>query len=636
MRLEILGGFQLSSFDGLSSSLLGKKARLLLAYMALQNGRALTRSQLAGLLWGDRDETRARHSLSQALSQVRRALNGRFAGAFTLTMDNVQFDPSALEVDAIELLAITSGDSQTALEQAMALFKGDLLNGLSIDEPGFESWLIGERSRFRAHAVQLMTALCEKHQREVRFDDAIQTALKLISMDPGNERACRILMNSYAAQGSTNEALRHYRIFYDQLDRELGVQPEAETQRLFREISEIRRKEPSLRKRLKKGRARVDSQPVMGDTENPSHLNLDDPPKAEPISITPSIQTGENINSGIFGWSIPGHAVRTTLAIIIAFAVGSTAIYVTYDNKIISTENDRNIVSASNDDVSGEISQKGLILQRIGEEEKPFIASGLAEKALKLIRRKWRVAGTPAQAAAMIDQAIAYDNKNPRAWLAKAYLDVRQATPLNRSNRANLIRRAVLTSRKAVEFGSDDSSAHYLLAYSLWLNGDSDSVLREANYAIALKSTYSSGYYALALGMVAKGRIVEAIPILDKAINLGTSGPVNRLASFYNMRALAFVLLKNYDAALLSANKAISLNPRLFTAEVTKIAALAQSGKLNKAKEIFINLKNNNMIYKYINFLRRFNSIEYRNKLNYFVNSLLLVLPNDENISLKN
>ena len=44
-----------------------RKVKTLLAYLVLHTGQSLSRDRLAALLWEDSDDTRARHSLRQAL-----------------------------------------------------------------------------------------------------------------------------------------------------------------------------------------------------------------------------------------------------------------------------------------------------------------------------------------------------------------------------------------------------------------------------------------------------------------------------------------------------------------------------------------------------------------------------------------
>src|SRR3989442_12565764 len=74
--------------------LLWRKHLALLVYLARSPRRTRTREHLLGLLWADRDEKQARHSLSEALRVMRRALGD---GAGTAEVDQVRpgADPPA-------------------------------------------------------------------------------------------------------------------------------------------------------------------------------------------------------------------------------------------------------------------------------------------------------------------------------------------------------------------------------------------------------------------------------------------------------------------------------------------------------------------------------------------------------------
>lgn len=67
LSVSLLGGFQVRSGAGTAISVPVKKAKALLAYLALHPGQRYTRDRLAALLWEEHGETQARHSLRQAL-----------------------------------------------------------------------------------------------------------------------------------------------------------------------------------------------------------------------------------------------------------------------------------------------------------------------------------------------------------------------------------------------------------------------------------------------------------------------------------------------------------------------------------------------------------------------------------------
>ena len=72
LRFKVLGRFEAQWSDGERIDLTTRKARALLAYLAVERARPHTRDHLATLLWADTGDDRARHNLRQALSKIRR------------------------------------------------------------------------------------------------------------------------------------------------------------------------------------------------------------------------------------------------------------------------------------------------------------------------------------------------------------------------------------------------------------------------------------------------------------------------------------------------------------------------------------------------------------------------------------
>src|SRR5262249_25855507 len=63
-----------------------------------------------------------------------------------------------------------------------------------------------------------------------------QTAIRLIALDPLQESVHRTLMRLYARLGRRAAALRQYQLCVSVLQRELGVEPEADTRQLYQEV----------------------------------------------------------------------------------------------------------------------------------------------------------------------------------------------------------------------------------------------------------------------------------------------------------------------------------------------------------------------------------------------------------------
>lgn len=234
LTLTLLGGFRAQQDD--RAMALSKKAQGLVAYLALAPGHSESRARLAGLLWGDRGEEQARNSLRQALFEIRRALGPSGERVLIVEHEQVALDPLGLVVDALEVERLAGSDTLEGLEAAGARLGGDLLAGLAVKDPAFELWLDGQRERLRELSLRVLHALLARQAGGGQTERAIETALRILALDPLQEVAHRALMRLYASQGRGAVALRRYQACVDALWRELRVEPEPETKQLYREI----------------------------------------------------------------------------------------------------------------------------------------------------------------------------------------------------------------------------------------------------------------------------------------------------------------------------------------------------------------------------------------------------------------
>ena len=243
LNLTVLGGFQARLDQGPALELPTRKSQALLAYLALPPGRSHARDKLAALLWGDMPEPQARAGLRQALSRLRK-LAATEPPAVRLDGDTVALDPAVVDVDAIEFERLASQGSPDALEGASALYRGELLEGLALSEAAFEEWLLAERDRLRELALDALGRVLRHQWATGPGEAALRTALRLAALDPLQESVHRALMRLYAQLGRRSAALRQYQICVGALQRELGVEPEAATRQLYREILRQRPSRP--------------------------------------------------------------------------------------------------------------------------------------------------------------------------------------------------------------------------------------------------------------------------------------------------------------------------------------------------------------------------------------------------------
>lgn len=233
-RLNLLGEWSLTDPDGSDLVLPTRKDRQLLAYLAAQDGRPLSRERLAHLLWGDRAEEQARDSLRQSLAALRRAF--RSVGQDVLTSDRTEvgLDLSRLSTDVASFAAGCSGAVPSAA--LAALYRGPFLEGLETSTPEFERWVTQERQRFSAMAEQLVCTASISVLPPADLAAALQLGRRLLAQDSLLESIYRATMRICRLRGDRVNALKAYSTCRAALRAELGVEPDHETEKLYRDI----------------------------------------------------------------------------------------------------------------------------------------------------------------------------------------------------------------------------------------------------------------------------------------------------------------------------------------------------------------------------------------------------------------
>jgi DNA-binding SARP family transcriptional activator len=234
--LTLLGGFQARLASGHPLAVSTKKAQALLAYLALRPGVAHPRDKLAALLWGETPDAQARDSLRHTLGALRRALPATEPPSLVTEGHCVALNPAAADVDVGAFERRVAEGTPAALEHAAALYQGDLLEGFNVNEAPFEDWLLAERERLRELALEALAKLLAHQSQAGATERGIQTAGRLLALDPLQEVVHRTLMRLYTRQGRRGSALRQYQTCVGVLQRELGAEPEPETKQLYQEI----------------------------------------------------------------------------------------------------------------------------------------------------------------------------------------------------------------------------------------------------------------------------------------------------------------------------------------------------------------------------------------------------------------
>jgi len=212
-----------------------RKARALLAYLAAQGGRPVSRERLSDLLWPYQGSDQARHSLRNCLLELRKALGPGGGRHLAAEFANCRLQDIGVDLEPFERLSRSSNRSELAA--AAELYRGELLADFVIDSEPFQEWLAAERDRTLDLVCGILQRLTALQDEASEHDAAIQSARRLAALDSLSEIGQRALIRAYARAGRRPEALRQYRVCAEILKRELGVAPDAETRALANEIA---------------------------------------------------------------------------------------------------------------------------------------------------------------------------------------------------------------------------------------------------------------------------------------------------------------------------------------------------------------------------------------------------------------
>jgi len=232
--LSCLGNFRLCAVeDGADLAPRGRKARALLAHLALSGG-PVSRERLAGLLWSERGEEQARASLRNTLLEMR-ALSSNGHSVLEVEREHVGIVPGRIETDLGHLLAWAASGNLAAIDQALGSWDGRIFGDLDSIDGGFDDWLTGERTRQQEKMFAALTTALEVAPRS-GVEHVRSIADKLLQVEPANEVIVCLAMRADHAAKDVSAIRRRYKRLENELRSAFNAVPSADTRRLHDEL----------------------------------------------------------------------------------------------------------------------------------------------------------------------------------------------------------------------------------------------------------------------------------------------------------------------------------------------------------------------------------------------------------------
>jgi DNA-binding SARP family transcriptional activator len=244
LQIYLLGEFQLSYGDTIVTGVNTMRLQSLLAYLLLHRSAAQPRHHLAFVFWPDSTESQARTNLRKLFLQLRRALPDadRFLAHDHLsiqwrkdapyTLDVAELEEALAHLARLEHNHVSTPDREL-LVRAANLYRGELLPGC------YEDWVLPVRAEMQRAALIALDRLVQLAEHRREYEAGIAYAQRILHLDPLHEESYRQLMRLHALNGGRAAALHAYHTCTALLQRELGAEPDAETQAMYAQLLQV-------------------------------------------------------------------------------------------------------------------------------------------------------------------------------------------------------------------------------------------------------------------------------------------------------------------------------------------------------------------------------------------------------------
>ena len=202
-----------------------KKAEALVYYLAVEGKE--NREKLAGLLWGEKDESSAYNNFRNALYLLRRSLSEDMivSDRRAVYLQNAETDLGTIEAVKDPHMPISADICD------------DLLKDFDIPESSeFGEWLMLARSRMKDKLIESLKCRITSCY-DIEDDEKLQKSLEMLLLaDPFDEDYVLELIDLYCRQGAAPKAMSLFREFRSRLKNEMGLDPSSRAEELFRRM----------------------------------------------------------------------------------------------------------------------------------------------------------------------------------------------------------------------------------------------------------------------------------------------------------------------------------------------------------------------------------------------------------------
>lgn len=204
-----------------------KKAEALFYYVCIK--KKVSRDEATNMFWADSNEETARKNLRDAIYKIKTSIN-----------ENIFF-PSKSFIEFSDEFLIKADIDNINESNAVNVYEGDFLLNFSVKNCyEFENWMQEKRNHYSDIYINSIHNKINELVSISDYKSIEKYGNILIKNDPYNEKTYRHLMKIYALSEDYNKAIKLYYELSDILEKDLNVEPEIKTKKLFNEILELK------------------------------------------------------------------------------------------------------------------------------------------------------------------------------------------------------------------------------------------------------------------------------------------------------------------------------------------------------------------------------------------------------------
>lgn len=246
VKVNLLGTFVVEKNNLEITDEINRSQKLwgLLAYLMINQHRAVPISELIDAFWPDDDSGNPQTSLKALIFRLRSMLEPVFGadinpilsqrGSYSWNRDYF----CVIDIEQFEQLCQLaekedqSVDARLSLyQQATALYQGDFLPKLTD-----QLWTVSYSSHYHLLYLKAVKAYAELLIQQEQYHECVSVCYDAARIDPLDEEIHVLIIRGLICQGKDSTALSHYKTTTDQMYKMLGVQPSEALRSLYLDI----------------------------------------------------------------------------------------------------------------------------------------------------------------------------------------------------------------------------------------------------------------------------------------------------------------------------------------------------------------------------------------------------------------